>query len=653
MSDVLSEFSIKSLLSDSHSYVVPMYQRNYAWGESEINQLVQDIVDYQDKKNSRYYIGTLVVFKRKDGGLEVIDGQQRFTTLTLLALYLRNLALAEQKLPQMTWYQRINMNFESRPRSTNTFAALSQRLPLHLINGAEYNESLVRGYILLEKALSQLKPRTLKKFSDYIFNNVYIMRVEVPKDTDLNHYFEAMNNRGEQLEKHEVLKAKLMSVLNNIEDKDDRIEHIKVLQKVWAACENMERYVQYGFSVDERHRLFGKNDWGKFIPEDFDDILQCLDEHEHDGQVISLKDILSQPIHTHGEDNDSNDESPDRFNSVINFSNFLLHVLRVHTQSDISLDDKKLLEQFDEELLANDDPVEEVEGFVFALLNCKFLFDQYIIKREFLQGKDNWSIKRLKWYSRNSISFINSFDEHEGGYEGITREILMLQAAFHVSTPTLVYKHWLNAALYYLYYEENIDPKAYLTYLLNVARRFIFERYLSIDEGHSFFHMIYEEEDAYYPRNVKLDDIASTRLMFNNIESNFVFNFLDYLLWQERKHSDAIVNEFEFTFRSSVEHFYPQHPMNGEPTMDEASLHSFGNLCLISHSKNSRLSNLPPGAKLAYFSSARKNRTIDSLKLYEMLKIIERKGDWRESEIEQHGQEMLSLLLKSTIKRKK
>jgi uncharacterized protein with ParB-like and HNH nuclease domain len=60
--DSINELCVQSLLSDGATYVVPMYQRNYAWGEAEINQLIQDVVDYQEKGNERYYIGTLVVF---------------------------------------------------------------------------------------------------------------------------------------------------------------------------------------------------------------------------------------------------------------------------------------------------------------------------------------------------------------------------------------------------------------------------------------------------------------------------------------------------------------------------------------------------------------------------------------------------------------
>ncbi len=55
------------------------------------------------------------------------------------------------------------------------------------------------------------------------------------KTPDLNHYFEVMNNRGEQLEKTRGIKARLMSVLNDIEDKDEREQSIDVLAKVWDA----------------------------------------------------------------------------------------------------------------------------------------------------------------------------------------------------------------------------------------------------------------------------------------------------------------------------------------------------------------------------------------------------------------------------------
>ena len=651
MSKVITELSIKQLLSDDNAYVVPMYQRNYAWGEGEITQLVQDVIDYQQKKHQRYYIGTLVVYKRKDGCLEVIDGQQRFTTLSLLAMYLKNLELStglSTQSPKMDWYQQVNIRFDSRPKSTETFTALSQRIALYRLNGSNYNEMIVNGYALIEKALGELKSVQLKSFAKYMFENVQIMRVEVPEDTNLNHYFEVMNNRGEQLEKHEVLKAQMMAVLNEIEDSDAREASINALQKVWEACANMERYIQYGFTPQERHWLFGRNDWGQFEIGNFDELLECLEESDENSQALSLFEIINKPLSLQNESKGEREDVPDRFNSVINFSNFLLHVLRVYTEEDVSLDDKQLISQFEAYLLNTNDPIDAVQGFLFALLKCKYLFDQCVIKREYSQGRDTWSLKRIKWYSKKSVSFINRFDDNEDGYDGINRQILMLLSAFHVSAPTLVYKHWLNAALYYLYNEEEVNAQEYLEFLSNLAKRFVFERFLAKGEGKSYFELIYETKNNSSPKNLLTKHIGSEKLSFGQIENNFVFNYLDYLLWQQNKEKDSVVKEFDFTFRSSIEHFYPQHPMEGHPPLQSEYLHKFGNLCLISHSKNSRLSNLPPKAKLAHFSAAIKQKSIDSLKLYEMIKLLEDNKDWGGDEIEKHGQEMLRLLFCST-----
>ena len=97
MSDAITQLSIKALLNSGVDYVIPMYQRNYAWDEGEITQLIQDIIDYLPAEQD-YYIGTLVVFERKESKppmFETIDGQQRLTTLSLLASYLKNTEAAD------------------------------------------------------------------------------------------------------------------------------------------------------------------------------------------------------------------------------------------------------------------------------------------------------------------------------------------------------------------------------------------------------------------------------------------------------------------------------------------------------------------------------------------------------------------------------
>ncbi len=342
MSNDISQLSIRELLSGGTNYIIPMYQRNYAWEEGEITQLIQDVIDYIPKENEEsrnYYIGTLVVFERSDGRLETIDGQQRLTTLSLLAAYLKN---EETDRIEIDWLKELNLHFDSRPNSQNTLTAIfnNQIGIMHLDKPEESNTAILNGHHLIKKLLP-LKLKESKadvnQFAKFLFENVQIMRVNVPKDTDLNHYFEIMNNRGEQLEKHEVLKSRMMEAL-----KDDKESQI-CLHMVWEACANMGKYVQMGFSPKQRDAIFGANDWSCFDVKNFDElrekISQSTDELPDRDSELTLDEIIRQA----GCDikQNSDDEAPERFNTVINFPNFLLHVLRVQTESsDVPLDEK-------------------------------------------------------------------------------------------------------------------------------------------------------------------------------------------------------------------------------------------------------------------------------------------------------------------------
>ncbi|WP_145592243.1 DUF262 domain-containing protein [Yersinia bercovieri] len=662
MSDAqVTSFTVRSLLGDASRYLIPMYQRNYAWGEGEITQLVQDILDYQQKSlhyplPQTYYIGTLVVFTRPDGQSEIIDGQQRFTTLSLLANWLKKHAGSTL---DMSWYQGINLGFESRLKSSETFARLWQGVEPHKLRSKEFNEGLINGYELIGKVLGDLKlvGEPLNHFCTYLFDYVQIARIEVPADTDLNHFFEVMNNRGEQLEKHEVVKARLMAALNKITDQQDRQSSLSTLSRVWDACSNMERYVQYGFTSAERHRLFGQENWGQFVPADFHSLADMLISSASELSTTenqtnrTLADIIESSSTISGDRGEEDEGSSERFNSVINFSNFLLHVLRVCSQTgedrvDVPLDDKQLIEQFELRLLKQNDPVKAVQDFVFALLKCKYLFDQFVIKREFAKGSDGWSLKRLRWYSVKSTSYTNTFNEDEGNNTGINRQILMLLSAFHVSTPTLVYKHWLNGTLYYLFNTHsavsNIDASEYLGYLERLASAFVFQNFLAKEEPKSYFEIIYGKESHIQP--VVLSDQIQKKMRFGTIANNLVFNYLDYLLWCRDRNKAEVVKRFEFTFRSSVEHFYPQHPMDGYRTLPDTSLHTFGNLSLISHSKNSRLSNFQPKQKQEHFEASLERNEIDSLKLLAMIELMKKNNQWGEEEIATHEAEMLAVL---------
>ncbi len=443
MNKEIPSFSIKDLFEQNDSYIIPIYQRNYTWGQGEITQLIQDISDFAfdpKKQDNNYYIGTLVVYERHvDNQIiyETIDGQQRLTTLNILlnAIHrMYNIEIGNEKIN----YQ-LNLTFDSRKKSTDTLSVISnQSSDIVFLSNKEYNSNIKQRYFDAEKILKQFKDDSLKliTFYKYLTEKVRIVRVSVPEETDLNHYFEIMNNRGEQLEKHEILKAKMLEVI-----KDDK-EISFAFNLIWEACSDMERYVQYGFSVEQRNSIFTASNWNQLSCSNLDEIaviLRIAESDKEKSNIDSDKQLsINKIIEFKGSfetNKNQTDDSPERFNSVINFANFLLHVLRIQTKKDVSLDDKRLIDFFDEYLkseISVDSKVKFVKDFGFSLLKTKYLFDQYIIKREFIREKDQWSLKKLKWYTGTQVSYVNTFEESES----VNKNILMLLAMFHVSTPT-------------------------------------------------------------------------------------------------------------------------------------------------------------------------------------------------------------------------
>ena len=128
---------------------------------------------------------------------------------------------------------------------------------------------------------------------------------------------------------------------------------------------------------------------------------------------------------------------------------------------------------------------------------------------------------------------------------------------------------------------------------------------------------------------------------------NFIFNYYDYLLWKEMK-----PEHFEFSYRTSVEHFYPQHPSGEGKQMDPIPLNMFGNLCLISSSTNSKFTNNMPEAKLANFKDM-DGVISQSLKLQEMFNIVQKNRSerpanmsWTVQDIEKAEEVAISLFKK-------
>ena len=675
--------NIREFLSEG-KYVIPIYQRNYDWGEREALQLLEDISDYaqknkeQDKEQNKeqpYYIGSAVVFLRTAHGetyFETIDGQQRLTTLTILACLLKHQEKAG-------WFEKPNLSYDHRKEADEAL--------MMLVNGQLSQhpsaQNIVSVYRLLEKHLQPMltaKGLDSETFATYLFEKVIILRIPVPQDTQLNHYFEIMNTRGEQLEKHEVLKALLMGKL-------DREEH-HLFHLIWEACSDMGAYVQMNFSVDMRNVLFDDT-WSKLRVESFDEgffdkLYKALPQKEsgnttnvEDGAPHTLESLFTDANNHESYDlpSDGNADKgkSERFGSIINFPNFLLQVLKVcyhgrffnqkypeAVDAQIRLDDKALIPIFQAVLSSlgtEEEKTRFVKYFIVQLLLLRTLYDRYVIKREYVNGTESWSLKTLKYDTNHKTgSYVNTFSSSDNAEDAepesdIGKEIRLLEAMFHVSAPTQIYKHWLNAVLYHVHTTDPIKADSLRNRLYDLARCYMLDVYLAKDgKKHSFEEIVYRKEGK--PQN-HIGDIDWGAINQGCNVQNFIFNFYDFILWSEkleqylrRKKSgqdekleqdekSGQHEKFDFTYRTSVEHFYPQKPMPGYKPLPTEYLNSFGNLCLISSSMNSKFSNNMPKAKYDNFGSSEEMRSALSLKLQEMMERV-KDGEWELEQIKAH-----------------
>ena len=609
--------SVNRLLNED-TYAIPLYQRNFAWTYDEIEQLLNDVADAFQEKRDNYYIGTLVVNEENDL-FKIIDGQQRTTALNLIALALKH----EFGFDRL---KAVNLKFPARKKSNENIQYLFTKQE---ISEGDENE-LTRGYGYAKDALKKvLEERHLnpQSFVDYLFENVIIFRSILPEDLDLNLYFERFNSRGEQLEAHEILKAQMMAKFG--EDQ----EMAQKFARIWDACAEFDKPVSSQFKMrrkraddfQERERIFG---W-HFTNYSFHNIYDDIDFYQNERRKLS--DILGKTIN---EKNIEVEKDFGDYTQVIDFPTFLLHVLAIwegKNTHEVQLDDKKLLALFD---IKNKNKAWIIEFSEF-LLKIKHIFDNYIVRNSNMdsssRNKDEWFLQKGTYYeyqpngkAKEHYIVEERFTKNTFSDSEMNKNIILLQSMFAVTFTANRDSRWLYESLRFLFnHIEELDQPEFGSY---------FKDFLEIMAVRYAEGRLFTEEDMLK----KYGDIPV-----------YAFNFVDYILWKNReelgrKYKGVKFDHFKFAYRRSIEHWFPQHPNSDEKIekMDDQFLHSFGNLCIITDSQNSKFGNLVPSAKYKQWEGIFDRQ---SLKLQIMANITE-KTKWESYQIKGLEKEILPMV---------
>ena len=626
--------SIAEIFDKQNKYIIPLYQRNFSWRREQIEQLLQDIYSSFKNKQKHYYVGSLVVLKRSNGDFEVIDGQQRLTVLSLITKILK---INEE--PRLFYDSRPEFEefladfYNSKDGSSN----IDYPQTAHLRNAigfikeidldAERTNEIKLNIEANNNAgqTSVLIDNAGQDFSKYLSNNVILVRVEIPQDTDVASYFEIMNNRGVQLQKHEILKAFLMNKLKTI-------SHIE-FSKIWNACSQMDVPIQKLFKKADRVKYFGEK-YDEFQFPNYETPNGTTDNLNESTEIKPLDEIItSEALESHEdmneEDIDSDvegDKAEVKYKSIIDFPNFLMHIFKVLFPKDnIPLNEKYLIDIYKkvEKSLNSED-------FLKTLFFCRTIFDSYVVKTTSDNNSEDgerWTLRKPKKNDNNTLDFRSTFEDKEQ-QDRIIKALTMLQVTFS----SKIYKTWL----YHILEWFSTNNKPFVE----------FEDYFK--HLNTFILNYYEERAIDYKRIEENESLRKDNSYSQGCNTpHFLLNFIDYLYWMDSKKEPVSfknskhIGEFNFKYWNSIEHHMAREwaNRNNEPHYEDF-IDNLGNLCLISKSTNSRLSDRDVKEKVETFGKGNlgANRQI----IYELTK--KNNYTWNEILIKEHYNELLDLL---------
>lgn len=624
---------------DAFDFSIPTYQRPYVWGNEQIKKLLDDfLLTFNNSPKETYYVSTFLT-KENNIHAELIDGQQRFTTLWIIAFVMHKLNSSSTITNFLKKDDKLRLGFEIRKEVSDYLEhLLGDKIQLKkydevAINNYPYLKNIANAIVFVEGYLKQLdfSDEYLKEFGNFIYYNVKLIKNTTPDNTDLNKLFSTINSAGIQLEQSDIVKANLLKCIDS-----------KVLfSKIWETCENMNNFFERNARIS-----FPDSDWKRIRLDDFiafDDTIFKYEINNSEftsSELFSIDNISNDEVEMYSYPSkvilsEQNRDSEEIFcRSIISFPQLLLHTYRIHLKNE-GKDDflgtfhvNRLIEIFKSLTDRNDS--NEIKRFFQLLWKVRYLFDKYIVK--WISDMDNKS---------ETLELVN-YNRNEEGYYSRTKyeksTSLMLQSVLYF-TGDYLRQYWLTSYLGFLvdnHFNLKATDEKLLLKLEEIDNSFSLSN--RNDKEISWFHI--------KSINVEVDFSIKNYLENGNHGTSFKhywFQKLEYILWKnwEFDKNDKF-NRFRITSKNSVEHIYPQNPENRiqHPEIDKNFLNSFGNLVLLSVAQNSEYSNKSVSVKKSMFDE--KSETYDSLKSYYIFNSL---MEWNTNTIELHKKEMINKIL--------
>lgn len=253
--------TIKNLLSDNKAdFLIPDYQRPYAWdAEKECLTLWEDVftfaipegdADKFDRTTAEYYLGPIVTFKNDNGQMEIIDGQQRLTTIMLLlrAFYSRfekmkdkQSQLLREMIGKCIWktdeFDQPDMNLlkinseVATDKDKEEFLAILKDGVVNDKMKSRYAENFRFFQGKIDEFVADY-PAYFPYLPSRILNNCILLPIEADVQDTALRIFSTLNNRGKALSDADIFKAEFYKYYSKLGKKDDFIKRWRKLEEI-------------------------------------------------------------------------------------------------------------------------------------------------------------------------------------------------------------------------------------------------------------------------------------------------------------------------------------------------------------------------------------------------------------------------------------
>ena len=368
-------YTPEKIVEEKLYFSIPLYQRLFSWGEEQVTGLLYDLKNHFEPSHddgTPYYLGMLSCIK-SGNHYDLIDGQQRFTVMTLVAIVLRHY--------YKEWINFLDdgkrLRFISRTKDNEYLAAV--------INGQaeviDPNRKMEEGkQVISDFMVSQFSTEYQREaFAKSVYCRMSFFFSELPASyannpASLNKYFEAMNAGGKGLEQHEILKVRLMQG-------EDNKEH---LTRIWnAVCDlNCPIIKRYEKELEEDYRSKYKHAIGLCRNHKYEEAFElCESSYDSEdnneiGSIEAKQQDFKQSFTETGE------------RSFITFPEFLMMVIDLHLNlaGSYSFYRNELLKIYDSH------PIPDKQDFYNQLLFYRLLFDYYIVYKEGDENANKYDI---------------------------------------------------------------------------------------------------------------------------------------------------------------------------------------------------------------------------------------------------------------------